>query len=118
LPDRGLKLPVLLHRQDFLNPTPERSGGSGHLALKGLEFPQPIVPLQLSSPNPGPESPDLIGQGCHLGVHHLLQLLDLGQLVSREPEGLLVFDDHIQGPARVGASPPSAEPGTSLTFNG
>jgi len=115
---RRLESLMLLHRQDLLNPTPQGRRRRHHLTLESLELPESFAPIHLSGSDLRPEGSDLLGQGRYVRIHGGLQLLDLGQLVSREPQSLLVLDDDIQGLSCVRACPLSPEPGTPLTLNG
>jgi hypothetical protein len=54
---------MLLDREDLLNPTPEGGRGSDELALKRLEVPDALSPVDLSGLDACPKGLYLLGQG-------------------------------------------------------
>jgi hypothetical protein len=85
LSDHRLKVLVLLDSENLLNTATERCGGRGEPSSQRLKLPGTFVPIHLSGPDLLSEDSHLFHERVHLLVHGNLQLLNLGQLVLRQP---------------------------------
>jgi len=103
LPHHGLEPPVLLHRQDLLDPPPEGSRGRDKLPPESFHLTEALRAVDLSGPDALPEKLHRFAQRKHVPVHGTLQFAQLRHLVRGEPQLTLVFQSHIQGATHVWA---------------
>jgi hypothetical protein len=91
LSDDPLEIPVLLHRENLLDPPPQRRGGRHQSAPESLKLPGPLGPIHIPRPNLVPQCPHLLRQGLHVLVHHGFQFVQLGKLVGFQLQVLLML---------------------------